>query len=329
MMFLITLMTGTLITISSFSWLSMWIGLELNLLSFIPLMSKKKNPLSSEASLKYFIIQAISSMIILFSIILIFISKEQMELILSPMKLILNSALLTKLGSAPFHFWFPEIIEGLSWFNTFLLLTWQKIAPLIMISYNFFSFWYFSLIVILCMVTSGVSIWNQISMKKILVFSSINHIGWMLSMMFFNQSLWMLYFLIYLILTFSLILVLNQFNIFFIQQLFLILNLSKEFKLFFFLNFFSLGGLPPFIGFFPKWITLMTLIKHSYLFLAIFMIFFTLITLFIYIRLTFQSLNLNFSEMKSKFSNSSIYLLYSLNFFNLAGLFMFTIIFNL
>ena len=59
---------GMFITISSNSWLRAWIGLEFNLLSFIPIISNNKNILTLEASLKYFLIQALVSSTLLFII---------------------------------------------------------------------------------------------------------------------------------------------------------------------------------------------------------------------------------------------------------------------
>nr|QHD19739.1 NADH dehydrogenase subunit 2 [Epilachna admirabilis] len=328
MLFLNTLIIGTFISISSFSWLSMWIGLEINMLSFIPLMNEKKTSNSSEASLKYFIVQAISSMFIIFSILFSLILNEYMELMKSPMEMILNSALLTKMGAAPFHFWFPEIIEGLSWMNTLILLTWQKIAPMILIMYNFNSNLFFCLVILTSMLVSGIKSWNQTSMKKILAFSSINHIGWMLSMLMFNQSLWPFYFSFYSFVNICLIGILSKFEILSIQNLFNIMNSNKSIKLFFFLNFFSLGGLPPFLGFFPKWMILKILIKNEYNFLALIMIFLTLIMLFIYMRLLYQSLSLKTSENKIFNQKSNLFFVNFLSCLNLIGLIIFSFMFN-
>nr|QEY08354.1 NADH dehydrogenase subunit 2 [Henosepilachna argus] len=329
MLFLTTLMMGTLISISSFSWFSMWMGLEINMLSFIPLMNEKNNPLSSEASLKYFIVQAISSMIILFSFLISLISKE----ILSPMnfslELIFSSALLMKMGAAPFHFWFPEIIEGISWFNTLILLTWQKLAPMILVMYNLNSNIFLNFVILSSLMISGLKNWNQTSIKKILAFSSINHMGWLLSIILINQSLWMFYFMFYIFVTFSLILMFKKFSMPSILDLFKILNSNKPMKLFFMLNFLSLGGLPPFLGFFPKWMILKTLWFSNHYFLALTMVFLTLIMLFVYLRILYQGMVLNVSENKMMFSNPKTMIFNFLSFCNLTGLIIFSLILNL
>jgi NADH-ubiquinone oxidoreductase chain 2 len=72
-------------------------GLELNLLSFIPLISSKNNQYSSEAALKYFLIQALGSSIIIISASFIMSSSELATTLFTV-------ALLLKAGAAPFHF---------------------------------------------------------------------------------------------------------------------------------------------------------------------------------------------------------------------------------
>nr|AML25770.1 NADH dehydrogenase subunit 2 [Hydrophilidae sp. BMNH 1274306] len=293
-LFFSTLISSTMISISSQSWLGMWMGLEINLMSFIPMMSYHKNMMSTESSIKYFIIQALASTLILMSIILM----TNMFLISYDFSsMIFNSALFTKMGAAPFHFWFPEMIEGLSWMNSLILMTWQKIAPLVIFSYNINNL-ISMFVVIFCMMISGFMGINQISLRKIMAYSSINHLGWMISSMMFNQMIWMIYFLIYSIMSINIIFILNKFNLFYLKQLFYHMKNNKTIKLFFIMNFLSLGGLPPFIGFFPKWITIQTLISNQALMLTFIMMILTLITLFFYVRITFSSILLSSSEIK-------------------------------
>nr|YP_009935670.1 NADH dehydrogenase subunit 2 [Nephus oblongosignatus]QNS38574.1 NADH dehydrogenase subunit 2 [Nephus oblongosignatus] len=326
-LFILMLISGTFISISSFSWFSMWMGLELNLLSFIPLMNESTSK-SSEASLKYFIIQALSSMFVLYSILMTSMINENLSILETPLTLILNSALLTKLGAAPFHFWFPEIIEGLNWMNSLILLTWQKIAPFTLLTYNFYNINFFSMIIFMSMLISGIMIWNQTSLKKIMVYSSINHIGWMLSILLFSPMIWMNYFLIYSFMSLILISMFKKFEIYSIQDIFNFTNLSKFSKLFFFLNFLSLGGLPPFLGFFPKWMTLKILMSNNLIFLPLVMIFFTLLTLYVYLQICIQSLILKFEEKKNFFPFSKSFTIPSLTFINVFGLISFTLILN-
>nr|AOY39120.1 NADH dehydrogenase subunit 2 [Georissidae sp. BMNH 840458] len=323
-MFINILFFSTMITISSMSWFGMWIGLEINLLSIIPLMNNLKNPLSSEASMKYFITQALASMILLFS--LIFMSLNILNNYM--MMLILNSSLLTKIGMPPFHFWFPEVMEGLNWFNCLILLTWQKIAPMIMLMYNY-TLSYFYVIIIISMLISGIMGLNQISLRKILTYSSMNHLAWMITSMMFNETLWLYYLLIYIFINFNLIILFMKFNLFYLSQLFQIMNNSINMKIFFMMNFFSLGGLPPFLGFLPKWLTIQLMIENKMFMISTFMVLTTLLTLFFYMRISmsfilFNTNNLNIQPMNM----SNKYINFSFNFIILNSMILLTLMFN-
>nr|YP_009441695.1 NADH dehydrogenase subunit 2 [Hydrochus carinatus]AOY39227.1 NADH dehydrogenase subunit 2 [Hydrochus carinatus] len=326
MMFYMTLILSSMISISANSWLSMWIGLEINLLSIIPLMNSSKNMMSSESSIKYFITQVFASSMLMFAIIYMY---NQSYNFINLNSFIYMSALLTKMGAAPFHFWFPEVIEGLNWLNSMILLTWQKIAPMIMLTYNL-NINFLTIIIILCMLISGIMGINQISLRKIMAYSSINHMGWMISTFFFIETMWIYYFMIYTIITINLSFMFMKFNIFYLNQLYSILKENIFIKLFFILNFMNLGGLPPFLGFLPKWITVQTLIINKFYILSFFMMILTLLTLYFYMRITFSTILLSSNEIF--FTKSPTFNLFSLilfNFISLSSLILCTMIFNL
>nr|YP_009349779.1 NADH dehydrogenase subunit 2 [Hexacentrus japonicus]AQM39824.1 NADH dehydrogenase subunit 2 [Hexacentrus japonicus] len=303
MLFLVTLVMGTLISISSNSWFGVWMGLEINLLSFIPLMTNYKNILSTEASLKYFLIQAFASAILLFSIILLYIFTQMHQKPFFTLDLIISSALLLKMGAAPFHFWFPGTMEGLNWFNCFTLMTWQKIAPLMLLSY-LIQLNAFTIIVILSSVMVGsIGGLNQTSLRKLMAYSSINHLGWMIGGMLTGENVWEIYFMIYSFLSLSIIYIFMSLQIFHINQNFLTLNNNHMMKFCLFMLLLSLGGLPPFLGFLPKWIIIQTMAELNLLFLITFMAVTTLITLFYYLRLTFTAFLLSNSELKWNLSS--------------------------
>nr|AML26403.1 NADH dehydrogenase subunit 2 [Staphylinidae sp. BMNH 1274637] len=296
-LFINFLMIGSLISISSTSWMGMWMGLEINLLSFIPLIQESKNLMSSECSMKYFITQALASIIFLFSLIMMSKYLLILKNIDNSIMIIFNSMLLTKMGMAPFHFWFPEVIEGLNWLNCLLLLTWQKITPMVLIMYNMNFQYFLMLIIVLSMLVSGFLGINQVSLRKIMAYSSINHMAWMISSMFISEMIWFLYFIIYVILTINIIFMFFTMNIFYINQLLMQMNNNFNWKLMFSFNFLSLGGLPPFIGFLPKWLTLQYLMMKFWIFLTIMMVLLTLLTLFFYIRLIFNILIISNNEI--------------------------------
>nr|QNP10032.1 NADH dehydrogenase subunit 2 [Ochthebius delgadoi] len=326
LLFLISLMTGTLITISSYSWMGMWMGMEINLLSMIPLLSNYKNMLNNEAALKYFITQALASTMMLFAIIMM--SSNFMKNWENSFNLIFNSSMLTKMGAAPFHFWFPEVMEGLNWMNCLLLLTWQKIAPMILVMYNNMTM-FFSMVIMFSMFISGILGINQTSLRKILAYSSINHIGWMISSLLFMESIWMIYFITYSIISINIILIFKKFNIFYLTQTFFLMNKNSLMKMFFIMNFLSLGGLPPFLGFMPKWLTLQLLLESNIMLLPLIMVIMTLVTLYFYMRITFSTLMICNNEPNYNFNYKYYeWILMMTNFLSLMGLLILTLIFN-
>jgi NADH-ubiquinone oxidoreductase chain 2 len=293
-------------------------------------MKSNKNIFPAEASLKYFITQTLASTIILFAVILSLISSDYIPnnsdywLII-----ILNSALLTKLGAAPFHTWFPEVVEGLNWINNLILLTWQKLAPIILIIYNLKIIWFLLFIIILSSLIGGILGLNQIRLRKILAYSSINHISWILARILNFKLIWFSYFIIYSLISLNIIFIFYKLNVFTLNQLFYSLNSNKLIKLFFIFNFLSLGGLPPFLGFFPKWIVINNLVLNQIYTLRLILIISTLITLYFYIRLTFSSLTIIITENLIKFSKIRNFLILFFNSITLLSLFFRTRIFNI
>nr|YP_010027236.1 NADH dehydrogenase subunit 2 [Papilio paris]QOS04228.1 NADH dehydrogenase subunit 2 [Papilio paris]WDW20266.1 NADH dehydrogenase subunit 2 [Papilio protenor] len=317
MFFYFILIFSTLISISSNSWLGCWIGLEINLLSFIPLISSHKNLLSSEAALKYFLTQAIASINFLFSILIKMILMKNFE-INYLISIMINSSMLMKMGSAPFHFWFPNIIEGLSWLNCFILMTWQKISPMIILSY-YMNNNFLMMIMIINVIIGVLGGINQTSLRKLMAFSSINNLGWMLISLMISENLWLFYLMMYSFLVSILCLTFNLLNTYFINQLFII-NMNSIIKISLLINFMSLGGLPPFLGFFPKWITINFLIMNNFFIISFIFIMMSLIMLFFYIRIIYSSIMLNYLKLKwftFFFKNN---LMLTINFFSMISL---------
>nr|YP_009236717.1 NADH dehydrogenase subunit 2 [Acraea rogersi]AMJ17186.1 NADH dehydrogenase subunit 2 [Acraea rogersi] len=326
MFFFFMLLSSTMISISTNSWFGCWIGLEINLLSFIPLMSSPMNLLNSEASLKYFLTQSIASINFLFIILLnlIFFNYN----INNFLSMMMNSTLLMKMGSAPFHFWFPNIMEGLSWSNNYLLMTWQKISPMILLSY-YMNFYFLTIIMIFNVIIGMIGSFNQTSIRKLLAFSSINNLGWMIAALMISENLWLTYFLFY-----SMFLLISCFifyitNIFYINQLF---NFKFNFLIKFsiMLNFLSLGGLPPFMGFLPKWLIINFLIFNKFLIISFIFIMCSLIMLFIYIRIIYSFILfyfISFKWFKLTMKNNLLIPIYFFNMISLFGMIISTLFF--
>nr|YP_010616636.1 NADH dehydrogenase subunit 2 [Ampittia subvittatus]WAW79823.1 NADH dehydrogenase subunit 2 [Ampittia subvittatus] len=327
MFFLFILIFSTLISISANSWMGCWIGLEINLLSFIPLIINSNNLLSSEASLKYFLTQAIASINFLFSILLklILLKNFEMNFFLS---MLINSSMMMKMGSAPFHFWFPNIIEGMSWLNCFILMTWQKITPMILLSY-YMNKNFLILIILLNSIIGAIGGINQSSLRKLLAFSSINNLSWMISSIMISENLWMLYFFFYSFFISIMCFFFYMLNIYFINQLFII-NINFSMKFLIFINFLSLGGLPPFLGFFPKWIIINFMLNMKFYIIILIMIMMSLITLFFYIRIIYSCILFNYLKLKwlkIYIKNKYLFLIYFNSLISILGMIFSTLFF--
>nr|YP_007627031.1 NADH dehydrogenase subunit 2 [Lithidiopsis carinatus]AGC22322.1 NADH dehydrogenase subunit 2 [Lithidiopsis carinatus] len=296
LLFLSTLMMGTILSISSNSWFGVWMGLEINLLSFIPLLANNKNMMMNESSIKYFIVQAMASTMLLFSILLIQMKHPmgwEKEMIPSMM---ISSALLLKIGAAPFHFWFPEVMSSSTWNNCLTLMTWQKIAPMMVLSYCIKMSTFTMTIVITSILIGAMGGLNQTSLRQVLAYSSISHLGWMISSLIVSETMWELYFMVYSLLSVTMVLIFKLTNSFFMNQLYSSNNLKTEIKFMMFISLLSLGGLPPFLGFLPKWMIIQSLIENNLIPLMTIMVVLTTITLYYYMRISFSALIMTYTE---------------------------------
>nr|YP_010352904.1 NADH dehydrogenase subunit 2 [Macrolenostreptus orestes]UOF70309.1 NADH dehydrogenase subunit 2 [Macrolenostreptus orestes] len=282
---------GTMITLSSSSWLMAWAGLEVNMMAFIPIILTN-NKLSNESALKYFFIQASGSIMIFLSTIMMMNNTLTTSMDFSNLltKTLIPLALMLKLGAAPMHFWFPQVMEGLNWPSSIMLLTWQKIAPLfLMTTYNLMNPLLY-LVIISSAITGAVGGLNQLLLRKILAYSSINHLAWMIMSSLISMNILLTYFIIYSLVTMTIILLLMSNNLIHLSQL-----MSNHYSLSLipvalFLNLLSLGGMPPFLGFFPKWVVLTSLASSSLFFLSILLVMCSILTLYFYMRISFNLL---------------------------------------
>nr|YP_009351677.1 NADH dehydrogenase subunit 2 [Ruptitermes arboreus]AQP30379.1 NADH dehydrogenase subunit 2 [Ruptitermes arboreus] len=287
---LITLVMGMLVSISSNSWLGAWMGLEINLMSFIPLMSNVKNMYNTEASLKYFIVQVLASATLLFMVVMKSLTEDLFSFDSNPYTpMIICTPLLLKSGAAPLHWWFPGVMEGLSWSNCALLMTVQKAAPLMLMSYLIDMNTFTLSIIVTSTVVGAIGGLNQTSMRKILTYSSINHTGWMLIALTTSENLWLVYFAVYSTLALTVVAAISLSGVSFINQTMLTSKETTLMKFVMFTSLLSLGGLPPFLGFLPKWIVIQAMITNNMIPLATVMVVTSLITLYYYLKISYSS----------------------------------------
>nr|YP_009946517.1 NADH dehydrogenase subunit 2 [Stenocephalemys albocaudata]QOE76352.1 NADH dehydrogenase subunit 2 [Stenocephalemys albocaudata] len=293
MMIYFTIFMGPIITMSSSNLLLMWVGLELSLLAMVPLLINKKNPRSTEAATKYFITQATASMIILLAIILNYkqlgtwMFQQQTNNLILTMTLI---SLSMKLGLAPFHYWLPEVTQGIELHTGLILLTWQKIAPL-SILFQIHNLINPTITMILAILSIFMGAWgglNQTQMRKIMAYSSIAHMGWMLAIITFNPSLTLLNLMIYIILTIPMFMMLKLNSSTTMNSISLLWNKTPTTLMMMSIILLSLGGLPPLTGFLPKWIIMTELLKNNCIILTTMMAMMALLNLFFYMRLIYS-----------------------------------------
>lgn len=297
--------------ISSSSWLTAWIGLEINLIRITPIILNKLNYLSVEASIKYFLVQAISSSILIFSSIISY-NFQEWNFIFN-LENIYFISLCLKAGVAPLHFWFPQVILCSDWTQSLIILTWQKIAPFILLSY-LSSQLTITFIVISCAigVIGGI---NQTNIKLILVYSSIINSAWILSLSSNNEFSWWMYFLAYSLITLAASYIFINFNIKKISSIHKI-NLPIIPKISFLVNFLSLAGLPPFLGFFIKVITINLLIENKISILIILiLVISSIFSFYFYLRTAYSSLFINETPLILKTIRENLTFFKSVYFF--------------
>nr|YP_009230474.1 NADH dehydrogenase subunit 2 [Tamiops maritimus]AKP94223.1 NADH dehydrogenase subunit 2 [Tamiops maritimus]QAB46747.1 NADH dehydrogenase subunit 2 [Tamiops maritimus] len=312
----LTLFLGTLITLFSSHWLLAWVGLEMSMLAMIPILMKKTNPRSTEAASKYFLIQATASMILMMSAIMNFMKTGQWLLTnpLTPIpSLMLTIALSMKMGLAPFHLWVPEVTQGTPLSSGLILLTWQKIAPISIMTQVIQSI-NTPLLMTMAILSVAMGGWgglNQTQLRKILAYSSIAHMGWMVAIISFNPSLTLFNLIIYIILTIS------MFSLFLYHKNTTTLALSNTWNKFPLLIsttlmvLMSLGGLPPLTGFSPKWMIIKELVSNNNIITPTMMAMMALLNLYFYMRLIYStSLTLfpssNNNKMKWQFEHTKL-----------------------
>nr|AQP27218.1 NADH dehydrogenase subunit 2 [Apicotermitinae gen. A sp. TB-2017] len=296
---LITLVSGMLVSVSSNSWLGAWMGLEINLMSFIPLMSNVKNMYNTEASLKYFIVQVLASATLLFMVVMKTLMEDLFSFESNPYTpMIICTPLLLKSGAAPLHWWFPGVMEGLSWENCALLMTIQKAAPLMLMSYLIDMNIFMLSIIMLSTIVGAIGGLNQTSMRKILTYSSINHTGWMLIALTTSENLWMMYFMVYSTLAVTVVSAIKLSGVSFINQIMMTNKETTLMKFMMFASLLSLGGLPPFLGFLPKWIVIQAMIMNNLSPLAVIVVVTSLITLYYYLKISYSSFMILNTEPK-------------------------------
>nr|YP_009054397.1 NADH dehydrogenase subunit 2 [Pterois miles]CDQ51999.1 NADH dehydrogenase subunit 2 [Pterois miles] len=282
---------GTTTTFASSHWLLAWMGLEMNTLAIIPLMAQHHHPRAVEAATKYFLVQAAGAAMLLFAGTTNAWLTGQWDITqaIHPLPTTLVTlALALKVGLAPLHSWLPDVLQGLDLTTGLILSTWQKLAPFALLLQT--SSANTTLLVILGLLSTLLGGWgglNQTQLRKILAYSSIAHLGWMVLVMQFSPSLTLIALATYIIMTSSTFIVFKLNEATNINMLATSWTKAPALTALAPLLLLSLGGLPPLTGFMPKWLILQELTKQDLAPTATLAAMSALLSLYFYLRLSY------------------------------------------
>nr|YP_009057597.1 NADH dehydrogenase subunit 2 [Gononemertes parasita]AGZ63897.1 NADH dehydrogenase subunit 2 [Gononemertes parasita] len=291
------LVFGTVLSLSSVSWLGVWVGLEMNMLCFLPVLVHLSSFQIIEGSVKYFLVQSLGSIFLLLSGLVTSVGFVfYVDGIFFSLFLV---SLFLKLGVFPLHWWVSSVLGSLGWFGVFLLSTWQKVGPFFLFlffsgfSFLFFFFSSFSSVV------GGFCGVGQANSRFLLAYSTVGHLGWMVSVGFFSFFflcfifLFIFFFLFFWFCSYDILMYPVLLNFFFFSFFFFLL---------FFICLFSLCGIPPFLGFFSKFFVFFILVVFWMFFFFLFLLLLgSLLSLYFYLGLFFSFFFFYFSFFTSFF----------------------------
>ena len=307
---------GMMIMISSYDLIVFYMGLELQSLSLYVLVSFNRDSLrSTEAGLKYFVLSALSSGLLLYGCSLIygFSNSTNFDLIAQNIDqfntgsifgiVFILVGLAFKVSAVPFHMWAPDVYEGSPTSVTAFFAIVPKVAALtVFIRFLYVPFinlvdqWQMIIIFIslASMILGAVAAIGQTNLKRLMAYSAIGHMGYALAGLATgsNEGIQstVIYLSIYLLMNlgiFSCIFMMKRKDIFYedIQDL---SGLSKNHPIIsvcLLVLLFSLAGIPPLAGFFAKFYVFMAVIKVEMYTLAIIGLITTVISAFYYLRI--------------------------------------------
>ncbi|YP_002149704.1 NADH dehydrogenase subunit 2 (mitochondrion) [Stylophora pistillata] len=297
---------GVFCLISSSNWLSIYLTIELFTLCFFILIARGSG-YSVEAGLKYFILGALSSGLFLFGcallcgiganihfshIELLFNSKQVFSAVSIPIGyLLIIVALFFKLSVAPFHMWVPDVYEGAPTKIVLLLAIVPKIGFFSLIISIGLPVNFFFLGILFSLFVGALGALNQTKIKRLLAYSGIGHMGFILwgleNGSFESLQASLVYLFIYIVMTICAFSIILSFNVY--KNLLVEFSGLSRYLPFFSITlgvlFFSIAGIPPFAGFFGKWFILLSGILSKSYFIFFFAVFCSVIAGVYYIRI--------------------------------------------
>nr|YP_009058786.1 NADH dehydrogenase subunit 2 [Selenops bursarius]AIM52652.1 NADH dehydrogenase subunit 2 [Selenops bursarius] len=272
MLFLFMYLISFLFVMSNDDWFLVWLGLEINMLSFIIMIYKRYDMLVMESCMKYFFIQSMGSAVLMGCF---FLDLEMFSEILILM-------LSYKIGAGPFFMWFPSVCGGLSWFSCFVLMTFQKLIPLMLM--GMFVSWIIWWMVMMSLVFGACGSFNQKDIKRLLAYSSIHHLGWMMLCILLNDGFWLIYLFLYSIILLNIVYLFKEYEVIDL----IVINKWKG-KWWFVMGMLSMAGMPPLLGFFLKWMAFVYILNMNFI-CILFLILMSVVMFYIYIRVMYDIL---------------------------------------
>ncbi len=307
---------GMMVMISSNDLIVFYLGLELQSLALYVLASfNRDNILSSESGLKYFVLSALSSGLLLYGCSLVYgfsgstnfidiantSTNIEYGVIFGLVFLIVGLAF--KISAVPFHMWAPDVYQGSPTSVTLFFAALPKVAALtVFIRFLFTPFinlidqWQTIIVFIsiASMIFGAIAAIGQSNLKRLIAYSSIGHMGYALAGLASgtNEGIQssVIYISIYLVMTlafFSCLFMMRKKNVFYedIQDLSGLSANHPILSISLLIILFSLAGIPPLAGFFAKFYIFMSVIEQSMYFLAIVGLLSTVLAAFYYLRL--------------------------------------------
>lgn len=284
-----TLLLSVLTAFSSQTLFFLWVSLELNIVSVLPLLNSKNSFFSSEIALKYFISQRIASIFFILSALGGLFAAPTMVTTLAV------AAIIFKLGIPPFHRWLVRILLIRPYKILFLILIVQKFIPLHIFSTLTVNTTLFIWPAIFTLSLIFLNLKNISNLRISLILSAWGNTLWLI-LAAINSSSWATFLLIYGGLLLILTLALEGSNS---QKFSSFLKLSYSYKIIILLNFLSLAGLPPFRGFFIKIFLLTPLINFAPTLLILGLLLTSLAVLFAYLIISYYILSSPFQPESS------------------------------
>nr|AAL60117.1 NADH dehydrogenase subunit 2 [Draco boschmai] len=298
LMLYLSITMGTTITLSSHHWLTAWMGLEMNSLAILPIISNTKHPRANEAATKYFLTQAVASCLLLFSSMINAWQTGTWDILQMTDKwasAIMILALAMKMGTAPLHFWLPEVMHGSTMYTAMLISTWQKIAPMTLL-YLMSNHTQPVITLTLGLLSTTIGGWggiNQTQLRKMLAYSSISNLGWAMMIVSFEPNMFTINILIYILMTIPTFTILATTATKTLQNLSASWTTSPVGTTMLMMLFLSIAGLPPLTGFMPKLLILNELVTQTLTPLATITAMTSLLNLVFYLRTVYMTTLLN------------------------------------